>query len=64
MYQKLRNIIHIDPSKPTILNLIRVLLLPYFIKSPPKIDPNEMPTMAAVVKMVELNSMITGSQFN
>ena len=62
--QKLRNMHRIDPSKPTQLNLIRVLLLPYLMKSPPNIDPNEIPTIADVVKMVELNSIITGSQFS
>jgi hypothetical protein len=54
----------IDPNRPTQLNLIRVFLLPYLMKSPPKIDPNEIPTIADVVKMVVLNSIIAGSQFN
>ena len=62
--QKLRNIAIIDPSRPTILKLINVCLLPYFMKSPPNMQPNEIPTIVLVVKIVELRSTAAGSQFN
>ena len=62
--QKLSHMAIIDPNRPTILNLISVDLLPYLIKSPPNIEPNEIPTIVLVVNIVEFKSMAYVSQFN
>lgn len=64
IYQKLRNIAIIEPSKAMILNYMIVLLLPFFTKSPAKTQPREIPTIVLVVNMVELRSTAYGSQFN
>jgi len=62
--QKLRNNAIIDPMSPIILKVINVVLLPYLTKSPPNIQPKDMPTIALVVNIVEFKSIAYGSQFN
>lgn len=51
--QKFKYIAIIDPNRPIILNLIKVDLLPYLMKSPPKIEPSEIPTIVLVVNIVD-----------
>ena len=64
IYQKLRNIAMIDPINAMILNYIRVILLPFFTKSPAKTHPKEIPTIVLVVNIVEFKSIAYGSQLS
>lgn len=64
IYQKLRNNAMTDPRRAIMLNLISVVLLPFLMKSPPNMQPSEIPTIVLVVKIVVLRSIAYGSQFN